>query len=442
MGQLTEAMLSNTSLPPGSFGLPVVGETLAFMRDPDFVAKRQAEYGPIFRTHVRGRPAAVMLGYAANRFILASGFDHFSCREGMPPTTVALIGDGLVVQDGPAHTRARQLLAPAFHRRALETYFLTMRDVTEQYLSAWSRKGSIDWSSEARQLTFEIASMLIAGLHPGDEVERLGQLFDTVFCGLLGVPINIPGTKYHRAFKARAALMDFIEGAIRRRQEHPAHDAVSLLLYTADETGATLSLEEIKAQLLMLLLAGHETTAKMLIDVAVLLALHPDVLERARAEQRQFDQELTFEQLTAMPYLDHVLLEVGRLRPPAKNGFRSVKKAFEFGGYRIPAGWRVIYRTMETHRDPQLFRDPERFDPDRFGPDRAEQKQHAFSLITFGGGSRLCLGQAFAQMELKVIAAQLLRRYRWSWRGREIGAYANVVGTSYSNVCGEIRPLQ
>jgi cytochrome P450 len=110
-----------------------------------------------------------------------------------------------------------------------------------------------------------------------------------------------------------------------------------------------------------------------------------------------------------MPYLDQVLNEVERLHPPVAGGFRGVIKPFEFAGYHVPQGWMAQYSILFTHRLPELYPNPEEFNVDRW----KDTKQKPFSLIGFGGGSRICIGLAFAKLEMKLIAAHLLRNYAW-----------------------------
>jgi cytochrome P450 len=114
-----------------------------------------------------------------------------------------------------------------------------------------------------------------------------------------------------------------------------------------------------------------------------------------------------------MPYLDQILCEIERLHQPVGGGFRGVVKPFEFNGFQVPVGWQVVYSIIGSHRLPSFYPEPERFDPDRFSPQRQEHKQRPFSLIGFGGGPRICIGIAFAKMEMKIVAAHLLRSYQW-----------------------------
>lgn len=406
-------------LPPGRLGLPFVGETIGFALDPRFVEKRQKKYGPVFKTRILGRPTVIVIGADANRMVLSSDFDRFSWRQGWPNTFKELLGESLFIMDGVEHQRKRKLLMPAFHGRALANYWTTMEQITLTYLEKWTQMGQITWRSEFQKLTFDIASKLLLGSEPGPKTDELSEWFNTLTNGLVTLAIRLPGTPYSRALKARDKLLAHIEETVRQRQNSPdlgqSLDALGMLMQSRDENGEGLSMEELKVQSLLLLIAGHETTTSSLTMLCYALAEHPEVLERARAEQQALAAQgpLSMSQLDQMPYLEQVLHEVERLHPAISGGFRGVVESCEFKGYQIPRGWQLMYRPPETHQDSEVYTHPERFDPDRFSPQRAEHKRMAFSLVGFGGGPRSCIGMAFAQLEMKIIAAHLLRSYAW-----------------------------
>ncbi|WP_017299442.1 cytochrome P450 [Nodosilinea nodulosa] len=403
-------------LPPGSFGLPILGETLSFLFDPEFARKRQAQYGPVFKTRILGRPTVVMTGPEANQFLLSTNMDCFSWREGWPGTFKELLGESLFLQEGEEHHRNRKLLMPAFHGPALVGYIDTMQRLTDRYARRWEEMGQFTWFDEMKQLTFDIASTLLLGSEPGAETAQLSRWFTELTNGLFAPPIRWGWTTFGRAISARDRLLDHIEQVVKARQAHPTHDALGLLVQSEDEEGNRLSIEEIKVQALLMLFAGHETTTSMLTSLVMALAQHPDVWEKARQEQEALmaaSGPVALEQIRQMPYLDQIVKEVERLYPPVAGGFRGVVKAFEFNGYRVPEGWMALYRIDAAHRDRTIYTSPESFDPDRFSPDRAEHKRSDFSLVGFGGGPRVCLGLAFAQLEIKLVAAHLLRHYTW-----------------------------
>ncbi len=415
---IKEQAVTQLPLPPGNLGLPLIGETFQFLFDRQFHRKHADRYGMVFKTSLLGKPTICMVGPDAARFVLSSQtMEHFSWGDGWPQSFKALLGRSLFVQDGEEHRRNRRLMMPAFHGRALVGYIETIETITRRYLNKWEQLGRFSWFHENKQLTFEIASQIFLGANPGSDTARLSKLFTELTGGLFGlVPSRSKWTRFGRGMAARAELLEYIMQAVEERQRNPGLDALSLLVQARDEDGQSLSTDELTAQAMLLLFAGHETTTSMITSLCLELALHPEVLAKARDEQKQFaatDDPLTLEQIGQMSYLEQVLREVERLHPPVAGGFRGVVKAYDFNGYHIPAGWKVLYNIPDTQSIAKGYTSPDRFDPDRFSPAREEHKAQAFSLIGFGGGPRICLGMSFAQLEMKIIAARLLREYRW-----------------------------
>lgn len=414
------------TLPPGTFGLPIIGETLNFLRDPNFAEKREKKYGKIFKTKILGRPTVVMSGPVANRFILQTHFDHFSWAKGWPKNFQELLGRSLFLQDGEEHRRNRKLLMPAFHGPALANYFETMLNISQEYLNKWVKERNLILLPQMKQMTFTIASVLLLGSKSSEKTAELAEKFSQLSSGLFTLPINLPGTPYRQALLARDFLLNHLEAEIINRQDNPGNDALGLLIQTQDEDGNRLSLREIKVQALLMLFAGHETTTSMLTSFCLALGQNPDILEKAKQEQAQLQDDLTLEQLQQMPYLEQILKEVERLYPPVGGGFRGVVKPFVFDGYYVPTGWQVLYRIVNTHQDSSIYSLPSVFDPDRFSPERAEHKKIDYSLVGFGGGPRICLGYAFAQMEMKIFAAYLLRNYTWELEPNQDLSLSNI----------------
>jgi cytochrome P450 len=146
------------------------------------------------------------------------------------------------------------------------------------------------------------------------------------------------------------------------------------------------------------------------------LGQHSDIRERVRQEQNklQLRQELTAETLKKMPYLDQVLQEVLRLIPPVGGGFRELIQDCQFQGFHFPKGWLVSYQISQTHADPDLYPDPEKFDPERFTPDGSATHNPPFAHVPFGGGLRECLGKEFARLEMKLFATRLIQQFDWT----------------------------
>ncbi len=400
-------------LPPGGFGLPFIGERPRLL-DTDYMLKVYQEHGGVIKTQVLGRKVAVFMGHEANRFLLQTGMSFFSWRDGWPPTFKALLGESLFVQDGDDHRQKRKLLMPAFHRQALHNYLATMEDISKRYVQKWEKVGTFKALDENKQFTFEIASTLLTGTAPGDEIERISKQFVTLTSGFLTLPTRWKWTPYGKAVEAREALLAYIDRAIEHRRQDPQTDALSLLVQTRDEEGNALTNHELRSQTLLMLFAGHETSASMLTSLLLFFKQNPHTLAKARAEQDALNigDALTIDQVRLMPYLDRVLRETERLHPPVPAGFRGVTEPFEYNGYTIPKGWTALYLINVAHRDPSVFSSPNTFDPDRFSPERNEGDV-PFSMVGFGGGARVCIGYAFAQLEMKVLLSHLLRFYDW-----------------------------
>lgn len=401
-------------LPPGSFGLPIIGETISFLRDPNFTENRHKQYGPIFKTHLFGRPTVMLIGAEANRLLLTEN-QYFAIS--WPHSTKVLLGPAsLSVQTGSEHQKRRKLLAQAFQPRALAGYVSTIESITRSYLHKWEQLGTLTWYPELRNYTFDVACKLLVGKDSSSQTS-LGQLFKDWCDGLFTIPLPLPWTKFGRALRCRKQLLAQIEEIVRQRQQQPdpGQDTLGLLLQARDEDGNSLSLSELKDQVLLLLFAGHETLTSAIASLCLLLAQHPEVLVAARAEQQHlaFEGSLTLEHLKQMSYLEQVLKEVLRVVPPVGGGFREVIQPCEFNGYFIPQGWSALYQIGKTHQDSGIYAQPERFDPERFGLERAEDKPKPFSYVPFGGGVRECLGKEFAKLEMKLFAALLVRDYEW-----------------------------
>lgn len=417
-GTSNDVCFDEARMPPGRQGLPVLGETLAFLRDTGgFVRKRVSEHGRVFRTHLFGKPTVVVAGAEANRFVLRDGLQRMSWRDGWPPTFHALFGSVLMLQDGDEHRRKRRLLMPAFRTEALHHYMRIVEEHLPAYLDRWERLGRFAWYPELRKLIFEVTSALFLGYSLGPESDELTRLMGTWIGGLFALPFRVPGSAYSRALRVRPALLSYVERAIEHRMRNPSKDALGLIIESRDEHGARMSMEEIESQALFLVAVGQDTTASLVTSLVRCLAEYPEVLARARQEQQALgvDGPPTLADLQRMTYLEQVMLEVERMHPPAGFGFRGVVEPFVFAEYRFPAGWQVLYSIEATHYDPAVYPEPARFDPERFrDPARVEaERRKRFELVGFGGGPRICMGMGLAKMQAKLIAARLLRGYAW-----------------------------
>lgn len=399
--------------------LPVVTLPADYQRElPRWIARQALALGPIFRVVYPGSGFApvYMVGPEANRFVLHTGREHFSHEQGWTPIIGELLGRGILNMDGPEHTRDRKMMNPAFTVAYMARYLPIMQRVIADRTRDWAARGEVDLFEETRRITFDVAAEALAGLRTGPEVDRLRTLFMALLYPDLDPPATTPEEFWQRLGPVRAELYQLLLDRIAERRQHPTDDVLGLLALARDEDGNPLSNQQILGHVNILLVAGHETSTTMSTWLLYLLATHPDYLARVHAELDEAGGPdaavpYTFEAIKGMKVLGNALSEAGRLWSPVANGPRGVISDFEFGGYRIPAGAQVRYSIAGGHWLPTIFPNPERFDPDRFAPPREEDKRTPYALIPFGGGQRICLGVNFAQVEIKALAAHVLRAY-------------------------------
>jgi len=233
----------------------------------------------------------------------------------------------------------------------------------------------------------------------------------------LRLPRTWPTPRQRRAVRARNALYDVVDRIIaaRRRTSDPvSDDLVSRLLAARDpETGDPLSPGEVRDQVLIFLLAGHETTSTALTFALHLLGHHPEVQDRVRREAVEVlgGRAPVADDVAHLPYADMVVREAMRLYPPAFAVGRYTPRAATVAGHDLPAGSVVVVSPWATHRHPEFWPEPARFDPDRFRPD-AVAARHKYAYLPFSAGPRNCIGNHFAMLEAVIALACLLRAVR------------------------------
>ena len=357
-------------------------------------------HGPVFSMRLLSTRNIFVLGPEANHFVLVSGFQHFHWREGSFQDLIPLLGDGLLTIDGDFHRRSRRIMLPAFHHTRIAAAQGTMEEEARRALESWRPGEVVDVYTWARALALRVAMRALFGfdpdahredLDPAREFERALGFYghDYVIQVLRG-----PGTPWARMHAARRRLdrLIYAEIARRRRSGARGEDILSMLLDARDEEdGTALSDRHVRDEVMTLLFAGHDTTTATLSFLFWELAHAP---EWAREET-----------------LDIALDETLRLYPPAWIGPRRAVSEFELHGYTIPAGMPVNYSSWASHRLPDVWEEPDAFRPERFTAEN-RRKIPRGAYVPFGAGSRTCIGMRFGQLEVKVIAREILRRFR------------------------------
>lgn len=408
---------TETPRPPGSDGLPFLGETLSFAKNPfQFIEQRLARHGRIFRSNVLGRKTAVLAGPEATAHFIDP---NVVMREGaMPPHVQELFGGrSLPALDGEVHLSRKKLVNAAFNRPAMAAYLPIVQQTVERYFRVWPNAGEIRWLDEMKALAIEVICSTVMGMPPGNEMDRLRQDYGILTDGFATLPINIPGTRYRKALQARDRILDVLRRLVRERRQSPTDDGLSRMLTAAMTSGVTLSDDDAALELHHMVIAGFIVFAE-LGGIARQLTAHPDVREKLAAEiaAKAPDGPLSLEILMGMPYLLQVVNEVKRLCPIVPAVFGKAKVPLQFDGVSVPAGWMVMWAVTPSHVDQSHYTDPTLFDPDRFSPERAEDQRHEHAFVPQGAGpatGHRCPGVDFATYIMEVFAVVLLRGYTW-----------------------------
>lgn len=334
---------------------------------------------------------------------------------------LAYWGAGLFDLNDEAHRRARRLMLPAFHKQRVETYRDQMVALTDRLLSRWQPGTQRDLHADMTELTMQIATATLFGVDPMRAGAQVGtaiqQSLALAFQPLtLLAPRDLPGLPYRRFLDLVAQIEHSIRAIIAGKRAATDHgdDVLTMLMHAQDEDGTGLSEDELVSHAEFLFIAAHETSSHALAWTLFLLSQHPailadllDELAGALHGDAPTVNDLRPES-KRLPLLERVIKESMRVLPPVPWNARVVAQATELADYRLPANTELVMSIYHTHHNPAYYPDPERFDPARW----ETHDYGLFEYVPFSGGPRMCLGATFAMMEIKIILAMLLQRYR------------------------------
>jgi len=407
---------------PGPEGDPFVGSTRSFAADPlRFVTEVAREYGSIARYEVGTAEIVQVTDPALVEHVLAQNNQGYEKGERFQESLRPTLGSGLLTSEGEFWRAQHHALRPAFYPRMLERYADVMAEYTERMLESWTDGEVRDVHEDAMQLTVEIAARALFGVDIREEegaiADALEDLMDDQAARTrrpVQVPRWLPTPGNQRFFEAQAILDDVVDSVIDAHRESggdPAGDDVlSILLDASDHTGAPLTDEQIRDQIVTILLAGHETTALTLTYTLHALGRYDGARERLQAEVDGVlgDRTPSFDDLSALSYTERTVTEGLRLYPPVWQVIREASEADELGGYRIDPGTTVGLHQWVVHRDPRWYDDPTGFRPERW-TDAFRDGLPKFAWFPFGGGPRRCIGDGFALQEARLALATVVR---------------------------------
>ncbi|MFK0048552.1 cytochrome P450 [Streptomyces sp. NPDC090741] len=352
-------------------------------------------------------------------------------------------GNGLLTSQDEDYLRQRRLVQPLFTKRRVDGYAGAVAAETRAVLAGWEQAPGavVDVGEEMMRLALRAVARILFGTDVETTVDVVDRCFPVITEYVLRrgySPANLPRSWPTPANKRAAAAMDELYAACdtiiaaRRSGDTasgsgPGEDLLSLLAAASSTDDGEFDAAELRDQVLIFLLAGHETTATSLAFSLHLLARHPEQQARAREEVSRVLADRTPEaaDLDRLPYLTQVLKEAMRLYPAAPVIGRSSVAATEVGGLVIPTGADVILAPWVTHRHPRYWPDPDRFDPDRFTPE-AEAGRPRYAWFPFGGGPRACIGQHFSMLESVIALAMILRTYEFEAVDTEVPVSAGI----------------
>ncbi|XP_046362373.2 cytochrome P450 26B1-like [Haliotis rufescens] len=412
---------SKLPLPPGSMGFPLVGETLSIIaKGSDFFLSRREQYGHVYKTHLLGQATIRIIGADNVRHILMG--EHITVESSWPKSLKRLMGPGGLLNATPdSHRIRKKLLLQALAPAAIQGHVPRIQKLVRSHILDWCNKGEQLGTDICKSLAMSVAANILIGFDVDDQnLQSIISSFQTFSGNLFSLPWELPRSGLSKGLKAREQLIKEIK---KRLQCETQHWSLVDELKNLDETAATLTADELADAILELWFAGNDTSSST--SNSTLLALGKDDGFRKRIEEElaengllNSEDELTFDSLKKLTYVDHVVKEVLRVYPPVGGAFRRVKKTMEIEGFQIPEGWSVIYSIRDTHQTTKLFEDREEFQPDRWNDMDKETREQRFHYIPFGAGARACPGEKFARMFVKIFIVELIKTCTWELKNK------------------------
>jgi cytochrome P450 len=399
-----------SGLPPGP-RLPTAVQTVAWWnRTVPFLERCRSRYGKRFTIRLLGSPPFVHHSepdqikeiFTAPPEVLHPGQGAKVLEPVVGPNSVILLDEG-------AHLNQRKLMLPAFHGEKMQRLSGLMREVAEREVSGWPRGEPVELHPRLQALTLEIILRAVFGLDAGERLDALRERLTRILAFGNSPSSLIPAFQRGRVWRdfirhreESDVLIYSIIDERRGEAEGERDDILAMLLDARHEDGSPMSPEEIRDELMTLLVAGHETTASELAFAFERLSRAPDVLTRL-TEEIDADGEDA--------YVTATVHETLRRRPVLANAApRLVMEPVQIAGWSYEPGVCLLADAYLLHHDPDIYPEPYAFRPERF----LDEQPGTYTWIPFGGGRRRCLGASFALLEMKIVLSAVLREMELS----------------------------
>ena len=400
-----------SGIPPGP-SYPSVIQSIGFWKRPlGFLERCRARYGKRFTLRLPLAPPFVMLSDPDEvKQVFTAPPDVLHPGEGARVLEPVVGANSVILLDEAAHMEQRKLMLPSFHGEKMERLSELIAEVAEREVARWPRREPIKLGPRLQRLTLEVILRAVFGLDPGERLDGLRKRLSAMLAfgdraiSLLPPP---PGRvadvlERHGPFarfvrlqeEADVLLFELIDE--RRGDKAARDDILSMLVDARHEDGSPMSPQELRDELMTLLVAGHETTASTLAWTFERLVRLPKVLRRLTDEVAGPDGDA---------YITATAQEALRRRPVLPNAApRLVKRPVEVGGWSYPTDVCLVPNAYLIHHDPEIYSDPYVFRPERFVHD----PPGTYTWIPFGGGRRRCIGASFAMLEMKIVIRSIL----------------------------------
>jgi cytochrome P450 len=397
---------ARATLPPGP-RQPSAIQTIAWWARPvSFLERCRAEYGNRFTIRLLATPPFVMIADPAQvKEVFTADPSVLHPGEGARILEPLVGKNSVILLDQGEHLSQRKLMLPAFHGERMQRLAGTMQEVAEQEAASWPTGQPIELHPRFQALTLEVILRAVFGLDAGPQLDglrrRLNEMLSVTSKPATLIPFLQRGKEWRQFERTRAEADATIFELIHRRRagDEERDDILSMLVAARHEDGSPMSDQELRDELMTLLVAGHETTASELAWAFERLARSPEVVGRLHEEIDADDGDA---------YVTATVQETLRRRPVLPNSApRLVKEPVEIGGWTYPPGVCLVANAYLIHHDPQIYPDPYAFRPGRF----LDESPGTYTWIPFGGGRRRCLGASFALLEMKVVLKAVLARY-------------------------------
>lgn len=410
-------------LPPGTMGWPYIGETFQlYSQNPNvFFASKVKKYGSIFKTHVLGCRCVMISSPAAVKLLLVTKANLF--KPTFPANKERILGkQGIFFHQGDYHSKLRKIVLRAFMPEAIRNIVSDIESIATESFQSWEGR-LINTFEEMKTFTFNVALLSIFGKDEVLDREDLKRCYYILEKGYNSMPINLPGTLFHKSMKARKELAQILAKIISLRRQMKRDYSDLLGSFMGDKEGLTD--EQIADNVIGLLFAARDTTASVLTWIMKYLAENPSVLQAVTEEQEAImrskeecgeEKVLSWIDTKKMPITCRVIQETLRVASILSFTFREAVEDVEFEGYLIPKGWKVLPLFRNIHRSSDNFPEPDKFDPSRF---EVAPKPNTF--MPFGNGTHSCPGNELAKLEILVLTHHMTTKYRWSVVGPQNG---------------------